>query len=85
MEKQKYLESVKNIEIESPKKFKYKGPANVGDELILERSSSIPKLAFGLLKPDEVPIFGYPFVNYSPPMEKWEKQLPEEMGKRKET
>jgi hypothetical protein len=32
----------------------------------MERKSNVPKLKFGELKPDSVPVFGYPFVNYSP-------------------
>ena len=32
----------------------------------MERKSDVPKLKFGALKPDAVPVFGYPFVNYSP-------------------
>lgn len=32
----------------------------------MERKSVIPKLKFGELKPETVPVFGYPFVNYSP-------------------
>jgi hypothetical protein len=39
------------------------------DDPNLTHRSSIPKLAFGELKPDCVPIFGYPFVNYSPPIQ----------------
>jgi hypothetical protein len=38
----------------------------VGQNGSMERKSVIPKLSFGGLKPDSVPVFGYPFVNYSP-------------------
>ncbi len=33
---------------------------------VFERTSEVPPLPFGELKPDTVPVFGYPFVNYSP-------------------
>ena len=32
----------------------------------MERKSVVPKLKFGELKPESVPVFGYPFVTYSP-------------------
>lgn len=31
-----------------------------------QRKSVVPKLSFGELAPETVPVFGYPFVNYSP-------------------
>ena len=31
-----------------------------------QRRSVVPKLSFGELAPETVPVFGYPFVNYSP-------------------
>ena len=39
----------------------------------MERKSTVPKLKFGELHPESVPIFGYPFVNYSPTNQQNEK------------
>ena len=36
------------------------------EEPYLTHGSSIPNLTFGELNPASVPVFGYPFVNYSP-------------------
>ena len=53
------------LENASPRIFQKQYPA----EPSLTHGSSIPKLNFGDLNPDQVPVFGYPFVNYSPPMQ----------------
>lgn len=52
-------------EPETPKIYK----ADYPEEPKLTHNTKIPKLKFGELKPDSVPVFGYPFVNYSPPMQ----------------
>lgn len=53
------------MENASPKILK----KNYPPEPILTHESKIPKLNFGDLNPDKVPVFGYPFVNYTPPMQ----------------